>query len=62
MSDSPYQDWHDFNIEVGSKVAYQVGDQLITGTVTSINEDEKTGEITMTFDQFDVGPGWTAVE
>ena len=57
MSDK-YMDWHDFDIKPGSKVSYAVGDQIVTGTVKSVDEDEEKNIVTITFEQFDVGPPW----
>ena len=62
MSEHPkYMDWHDFDIEAGSRVSYVVGGRVFTATVREVVEDKEKNMFTLTLDQFPDGQVFSVV-
>jgi len=52
-----------YNPAKGQKVSFVgIDGHVYTGTVTNVGENEETGEIKVTVQQFDDGLGFTAIE
>ena len=50
MTDHPYQDWKDFDIKKGDRIAFDLNHDgtLVTCTVKKVIKNKKTGEVRIT--------------
>lgn len=59
LFDVPYQAFADFNLKKGDRIAFERDGVTLVGVISSIDENEVTGEIKIKC--ADQSPGWDAI-